>query len=170
MRRELTAAVLAVAAGLAHADDPCMLAFVQARDTAPAVAGGPDWAALNQRFNAAVVATLQADGRLVNPASVATPPLDAQGQAQALLAEADKLGCRTLTETAVYVQNDMLVLRLRLYPLLAELGNGTTIVGLRVGTPLFVTQRDLPAHAVTRIKPDVLGEMMAAEYLRHDRR
>jgi hypothetical protein len=64
----------------------------------------------------------------------------------------------------------MLVLRLRVYPLLPELGNGGAIVGLRIGASLFVTQRDLPATAVTRIRPELLGSQMAAEYLQHDRR
>jgi len=62
------------------------------------------------------------------------------------------------------------VLRLRVYPLLPTLGDGGTINGLRIGTQLFVTQRDLDIKALPRLKPDVIGQQMAAEYLQHDRR
>jgi|GEM_PF-4365128 len=49
-------------------------------------------------------------------------------------------------------------------------GDGGAIVGLRIGTPLFVTQRDLGLAALQRLKPELLAQQMAAEYLQHDRR
>jgi hypothetical protein len=169
MRRELIAAALALTAGFAQAAAaPCMLVFGQGRN--PTVAGGPDWDALNQRFNATVTAALQADGRQAHATTASSQQIDPQAQGLALLAQADKLGCRTLTETTVFAQDGQLVLRLRVYPLLPELGENATIVGLRIGAALFVTQRDLPASAVTRINPELLASQMAAEYLQHDRR
>jgi hypothetical protein len=168
MRHELIGAALALLAGLAQAATPCMLVFGQGRN-APQP-GGPDWDELNERFNAAVVARLQAEGRDVHAKTLSSRQVDPQANGVALLAQADKLGCATLVETTVFASDEALVLRLRVYPLLAQLGEGAAIVGLRIGASLFVTQRDLSATAVLRIKPELLAAQMAAEYLQHDRR
>lgn len=169
MRRELIAAALLVllCAGAARAEG-CTLVFGQGRNlTQP---GGPDWDELNQRFNAAVAAALQADGRQAHALDASTRQIDPQAAGRALLAQADRLGCRTLVETTVFDAADTLVLRLRVYPLLPQLGDGAAIVGLRIGAPLFVTQRDLAPAAVQRFKPELLAAQMAADYLQHDRR
>jgi len=169
MRRELIAATLALlCAGAAQAADNCTLVFGQARN--PALLGGPNWDELNTRFNTAVTGALVADGRQAHPSTASGQQIDPQATGRTLLAQADKLGCRTLIETAVFADNAMLVLRLRVYPLLPELGDGGAIVGLRIGASLFVTQRDLPSTAVARIQPELLASQMAGEYLQHDRR
>jgi len=168
MRRKAIGLALALLAGLAQADPPCMLVFGQGRN--PPQPGGPDWDDLNQRFNAAVVSTLQAEGRQVHAKTISSREVDPQATGVALLAQADQLGCSTLTETTLFLDAQTLVLRLRVYPLLPELGDGSTIVGLRIGTPVFVTQRELSATAVNRIKPEQLAAQMATEYLQHDRR
>ena len=167
--RELIAAVaLGLAAAAAQAE-PCTLVFGQGRN--PPLKGGPDWDDLNQRFNAAVTNTLDAEGRHVIPITAAAVQADPEAAGVALLEQADNLRCNTLIETALFVdQNDTLVLRLRVYPLLPTLGDGGVINGLRIGAPLFVTQRDLALAALARLKPDLIGQQMAAEYLQHDRK
>ena len=172
MRRKAIGIALALLAGLAQAqaqaEAPCMLVFGQGRNLPQA--GEPDWDDLNQRFNAAVVTALQANGRQVHATTLSIRQVDPQASGLALLAQADKLGCSTLTETTIFLDGQTLVLRLRVYPLLPELGDGSAIVGLRIGTPVFVTQRDLSTTAMNRIKPELLAAQMAAEYLQHDRR
>ncbi|MDR7335173.1 hypothetical protein [Roseateles asaccharophilus] len=170
MRRELMAAALALLlCGAAQAQSSCTLVFGQGRN-APEP-GGPDWDALNERFNTAMADTLQAQGRRVVPMTAPAVQVDPQAAGIALLREADRLGCATLAETAVFAdEQEQLVLRLRVYPLLPQLGDGGAIVGLRIGTPLFVTQREAARAALTRLKPELIAAQMAAEYLRHDQR
>lgn len=161
MRRELIGVALALVAGLAQAD--CTLVFGQGRNAT--LLGGPNWDELNGRFNSAVAGALEADGRHVHPTTASSQQIDPQAAGRALLAQADKLGCRTLVETAVFAEADTLVLRLRVYPLLPQLGDAGSVVGLRIGAPQFVTQRDVPSAALLRLKPELLAAQMAAEYL-----
>ena len=103
------------------------------------------------------------------PMTASSVQIDPEAAGVALLRQADQLRCATLVETAVFAdEQDTLVLRLRVYPLLPTLGDGGSIVGLRIGAPLFVTQRDLDLKALLRLKPDMVGQQMAAEYLQHD--
>lgn len=167
-RELITAAALALTAVATQAE-PCTLVFGQGRN--PPLRGGPDWDDLNQRFNAAVAKALDADGRRVIPMTASSVQIDPEAAGIALLRQADTLRCATLAETAIFAdEQDTLVLRLRVYPLLPTLGEGGSIVGLRIGTPLFVTQRDLALAALLRLRPELLGEQMAAEYVQHDRR
>lgn len=169
LRELIAAAVLALAATAAHAAEPCTLVFGQGRN--PPTPGLPDWDALNQRFNVAVASALDVQGRRVIPLTMPAVQADPEAAGLALLERADKLGCGTLIETALFQDEaGTLVLRLRVYPLLPTLGESGGIVGLRIGAPLFVTQRDLDIKAITRLKPDLIGQQMAAEYLQHDRR
>jgi hypothetical protein len=176
LRELIATALLALAAAAAPAAAaqvaqvaPCTLVFGQGRNL-PA-RDGPDWDALNARFNAGVTGTLEAAGRRVYPMTASGEQVDPEAAGLALLQQADRLGCGTLVETAVFDDGqDTLVLRLRVYPLLPQIGDGGTIVGLRIGTPLFVTQRDLKLGALQRLKPELLAQQMAAEYLQHDRR
>lgn len=168
-REGLVAALLALAATLAQAASPCVLVFGQGRN--PPQEGAPDWDDLNRRFNTAVADTLEAAGRHVYPMTVSSVHIDPQGAGQALLREAERLRCLTLAETAVFVdEQDTLVLRLRIYPLLPTVGDSGGIAGLRIGAPLFVTQRDLDLRALARMKLPLIGQQMAAEYLQRDRR
>lgn len=167
--RELIAAAALALAAVASQAEPCTLVFGQGRN--PPLKGGPDWDDLNQRFNAAVANTLDADGRRVIPMTASSVQIDPESAGVALLREADRLGCATLVETAIFADDqDALVLRLRVYPLLPALGDGGSIVGLRIGAPLFVTQRDQDPKTLLRLKPELVGQQMAAEYLQHDRR
>lgn len=168
--RELAlAALLALGATQAVAASPCMLVFGQGRN--PPQPGGPDWDELNIRFNTAVTATLEAQGRRAFAMTASAVQIDPEAAGIALLREADRLRCATLAETALFAdEQGTLVLRLRVYPLLPTLGDGGAIVGLRIGTALFVTQRDLDMKALARLKPDLAGQQMAGEYLQHDRR
>lgn len=169
LRELVTAAVLALAAAAAAAAEPCTLVFGQGRN--PPLRGGPDWDGLNQRFNAAVANALDAEGRRVIPMTASSVQVDPESAGIALLREADRLRCATLVETAVFAdEQDTLIVRLRVYPLLPTLGDGGAIVGLRIGAPLFVTQRDLDLKGLARLKPGLVGQQMAAEYLQHDRR
>ena len=165
MRRELIAAALALSAGAAQADG-CTLVFGQGRNAT--LLGGPNWDELNSRFNGAVAGALEADGRHALPTTASSQQIDPQATGRKLLEQADRAGCRTLVETTVFTEAEMLVLRLRVYPLLPQLGDGGAVAGLRIGAPLFVTQRDLPPAALLRLKPDELAAQMAAEYLQHD--
>ncbi|MDR7272896.1 hypothetical protein J2X20_005581 [Pelomonas saccharophila] len=167
--RELIAVVaLGLAAAAAQAE-PCTLVFGQGRN--PPTQGGPNWDDLNQRFNAAVTHVLDAEGRRVIPMTAPAVQVDPEAAGVALLEQADNLGCSTLIETALFQdEGGTLVLRLRVYPLLPTLGDGGVINGLRIGTPLFVTQRDLDMKSLPRLRPDLVGRQMAAEYLQHDRR
>jgi hypothetical protein len=166
MRRELIAGVLALAFGAAQAD--CTLVFGQGRNAA--LLGGPNWDELNTRFNTAVAGALEAQGQRVHATTASSQQIDPQAAGRALLEQADKLGCRTLVETAVFAEPDTLVLRLRAYPLLPQIGDGGAVIGLRIGAPLFVTQRDVPPAALLRLKPELLAAQMAAEYLQRDSR
>ena len=169
MRRELAAAALALLCGTAQAQSSCTLVFGQGRN-APQP-GGPDWDDLNARFNTAMADTLEAKGRRVVPMTASAVQIDPQAAGISLLREADRLGCATLAETAVFAdEQDQLVLRLRVYPLLPQIGDGGAIVGLRIGTPLFITQREAARAALQRLKPELIAAQMAAEYLQHDRR
>ena len=170
MRRELIAGVLALSLGLSTgaAQADCTLVFGQGRNATRL--GGPNWDELNTRFNTAVATTLEADDRRVHPTTSSSQQIDPQAAGRALLAQADKLGCRTLVETAVFTEADTLVLRLRVYPLLPQLGDGGAVAGLRIGAPLFVTQRDLAPAALLRLRPEQLAAQMAAEYLQRDSR
>lgn len=171
MRRELIAAALALSGalhpGMAQASG-CTLVFGQGRN--PPLRGGPNWDDLNTRFNSAIATALQAEGRQVELLNLSSQQIDPQAAGRTLLARADKLGCRTLVETTVFAGDETLVLRLRVYPLLPQLGDGGAVAGLRIGETLFVTQRDLATAAVLRIKPELLGAQMAAEYLQRGRR
>ena len=95
MRRKAIGIALALLAGLAQAqaEAPCMLVFGQGRNLPQA--GEPDWDDLNQRFNAAVVTALQANGRQVHATTLSSRQVDPQASGLALLAQADKLGCST---------------------------------------------------------------------------
>lgn len=168
LRQLMAAAALTLAAVAAQAE-PCTLVFGQGRN--PPLRGGPDWDGLNARFNAAVANTLDAQGRRVIPLTASSVQQDPEAAGIALLREADRLRCATLAETTVFMdEQETLVLRLRVYPLLPALGDGGAIVGLRIGTALFVTQRELDPKALLRLKPELVGEQMAAEYVQHDRR
>jgi hypothetical protein len=168
LRELMAAAVLGLSFASAQAQS-CTLVFGQGRN--PPLKGGPDWDGLNERFNAAVASALDAQGRRVVPMTASAVQIDPEAAGVALLRQADQLRCATLVETAVFAdESDTLVLRLRVYPLLPTLGDGGAIVGLRIGAPLFVTQRDLDMKALLRLKPDLAGQQMADEYLQHDRR
>lgn len=167
MRRELIALALAIAASAAQASG-CTLVFGQGRN--PTLRGGPDWDALNTRFNAAVASALDADGRRVLPLTASSQQIDPQAAGRELLEQADRLGCRTLVETTVFADGETLVLRLRAYPLLPQLGDNGAVAGLRIGAPAFVTQRDLAMATLLRARPEALAAQMAAEYLQHERR
>ncbi|RTL41101.1 MAG: hypothetical protein EKK53_14200 [Burkholderiales bacterium] len=165
----LAAAALALSAGTAAAASPCTLVFGQGRN--PPAPGGPDWDALNERFNAAVATALDDGSRRIVPMTASAVQIDPEAAALSLLREADRRGCATLAETAVFADDQgVLVLRLRVYPLLPALGDSGAIVGLRIGTPLFVTQRDLDMKALPRLRPEAVGQQMAGEYLQRDRR
>lgn len=168
LREAVTAAALALLAAGAQAE-PCTLVFGQGRNASQP--GGPDWDDLNQRFNAGVARTLDADGRRVHASTASSVQIDPEAAGIALLQQADRLGCGTLVETAAFTDGqDTLVLRLRVYPLLPQIGDGGAIAGIRIGTPLFVTQRDLGLKSLPRLNPELLAQQMAAEYLQHDRR
>lgn len=167
--RELIAAALLALSAVAAQAQSCTLVFGQGRN--PPLKGGPDWDGLNQRFHAAVANALDAEGRRVIPMTASAVQVDPEAAGLALLQEAERLRCATLAETALFAdENDTLVLRLRVYPLLPTLGETGGINGLRIGAPLFVTQRDLALTALARLRPDLVGRQMAAEYLQHDRR
>ena len=167
--RDLIAAAALALTAVASQAEPCTLVFGQGRN--PPLRGGPDWDELNERFNAAVTNALDADGRRVIPMTASSVQVDPEAAGVELLRQADQLRCATLVETALFAdEQDTLVVRLRVYPLLPVLGDGGAIVGLRFGTPLFVTQRDLDLKALLRVKLDALGQQMAAEYVQHDRR
>lgn len=169
LRELIAAALLALAATAAPAAEPCTLVFGQGRN--PPTPGLPDWDDLNQRFNAAVANALDAQGRRIISMTLPAVQADPEAAGIALLERADKLGCNTLIETALFQdEGGTLVLRLRVYPLLPTLGAGGVIDGLRIGAPLFVTQRDLDIKSLARLKPDLVGQQMANEYLQHDRR
>lgn len=164
----LVSVLLGVAAAPAAAQGlPCHLVFGQARnESAP---GTPDWEALNQDFNTQVAHALEAAGRRAESMTVPALVIDPQTAGLALLQRADELGCRTLVETTVFADDQQtLVLRLRVYPLLPQLGEDASIVGLRIGSPLFVTQREFALDALARIRPGLIGEQMAGEYLQRD--
>lgn len=169
MRRELAAGLLALAAAAgAVAAPPCILVFGQGRNS-PA-AGAPDWDELNARFNAAVAEALEAPGRRTVALTASAAQIDPASAGLALLQQADAAGCITLAETTVFTDGqDTLVLRLRVYPLLPQFDGGR-IAGLRIGAPLFVTQRELAMATLARLQPERLAAQMAAEYLQHDRR
>ncbi len=167
--RELIAATLLALAAAAAPAAPCTLVFGQGRN--PPSESGPDWDALNQNFNTAVANALDVDDRRIVSMAMPAVQADPAAAGAALLEQADNLGCNTLIETALFQDEaGTLVLRLRVYPLLPTLGDGGVINGLRIGTPLFVTQRDLDIKSLPRLKPDLVGQQMAAEYLQHDRR
>jgi len=170
-RAALALAVFATQA--AQALPPCALVFGQGRN--PPAAGAPDWDGLNTQFNAAVASALDGDGRHVVTMTAPVAEIDPQTAGLAVLQRADESGCATLVETTVFAdEQQALVLRLRVYPLLPQLGEDGAIVGLRIGAPLFVTQRELALATLTRLKPEQLtsqqAAQMAAEYLQHDRR
>jgi hypothetical protein len=168
-REWIAAGLLALAAAQAQAQSPCTLVFGQGRN--PPLLGGPNWDELNERFNGAVASALDAGGRRVMPMTASAVQIDPEAAGIALLREADRLRCATLAETAVFAdEQGTLVVRLRIYPLLPTVGEGGAIVGLRIGSPLFVTQRDLDLKALSRFKPELIGQQMAGEYLQHDRR
>ncbi|TXH63762.1 MAG: hypothetical protein E6Q93_01220 [Burkholderiaceae bacterium] len=166
----LVAALLGALAAPAQAQgQSCHLVFGQARN-GPA-AGAPDWEALNQDFNTEVAHTLEAAGRHAESMTVPALTVDPQTAGLALLQRADELGCRTLVETTVFAdEQQTLVLRLRVYPLLLQLDERASIVGLRIGSPLFVTQRELTLAALPRLQPEQIARQMTDEYLQHDRR
>jgi hypothetical protein len=169
MRRELTTAAVLLALAASAASAPaCTVVFGQGRN--PPTAGAPDWDGLNGRFNAAVARALDADGRRVISVTASSAQIDPQAAGLALLQRADDAGCATLVETTVFADGpEALVLRLRVYPLLPQLDGGR-IAGLRIGAPLFVTQRELALSALGRLRPEQLAAQMADEYLQHDRR
>ncbi|NCT83220.1 MAG: hypothetical protein GXC94_08765 [Comamonadaceae bacterium] len=168
LREGLAAALLVLGAAAAQAQS-CTLVFGQGRN--PPQQGGPDWDGLNQRFNAAVAEALEGEGRRIVPMTASSVQIDPEAAGLALLQQADRLSCATLVETTVFAdEQDLLVLRLRVYPLLPALGEGGAIVGLRIGAPLFVTQRELGQRALPRLQPELVGRQMASEYLQHDRR
>ncbi|CAM3744355.1 hypothetical protein [Roseateles saccharophilus] len=162
------AALLALAATAAQALTPCTLVFGQGRN--PPAAGTPDWDGLNAQFSAAVASALDEAGRRVVAMTASSAQIDPQATGLALLQRADESGCGTLVETTVFAdEQDALVLRLRVYPLLPQLDGGG-IVGLHIGAPLFVTQRELALSTLPRLRPGLLAAQMAAEYLQNDRR
>ena len=54
--------------------------------------------------------------------------------------------------------------------LIRHLSGDGGIVGLRIGAPLFVSQRELALATLPRLRPELLAAQMAGEYLQHDRR
>lgn len=148
---------------------PCTLVFGQARNLPEP--GAPDWQALNEGFNAAVAGALESGGRRIVTMTLPNDRIDARSTGLALLQRADESGCGTLIETTVFADvEQVLVLRLRVYPLLPQLGGDGGIVGLRIGAPLFVTQRELALNTLPRLRLELLAAQMAAEHLQHDRR
>jgi hypothetical protein len=168
-RTLIVSTALALAATAAQARPSCALVFGQGRN--PPAAGAPDWDGLNTQFNAAVASALDADGRRVVTMTAPVAEIDRQTAGLAVLERADESGCATLVETTVFADDaQALVLRLRVYPLLPQLGEGGAIVGLRIGAPLFVTQRELALGALARFKPEAMAAQMTGEYLQYDRR
>ncbi|MBA4218249.1 MAG: hypothetical protein IIA03_01070 [Proteobacteria bacterium] len=174
MRRPERLAALALLLAALHGPAaarpmPCTLVFGQARNLPEA--GGPDWQALNEDFAAAVAAALDGSGRRIVTMSLPNDRIDARATGLALLQRADESGCNTLIEATVFADvEQILVLRLRVYPLLPQLGGDGGIVGLRIGAPLFVSQRELALATLPRLRPELLAAQMAGEYLQHDRR
>ncbi len=167
-RTLIVSAALALAATAAQAQVPCTLVFGQGRN--PPAADAPDWDGLNTQFSTAVANALETDGRRVVVMTASSAQIDPQATGLALLQRADASGCGTLVETTVFAdEQDVLVLRLRAYPLLPQFGGGG-IAGLRIGAPLFVTQRELALSTLPRLRPGQLAALMAAEYLQHDGR
>jgi hypothetical protein len=168
-RNLIIGAALALAAAAAQAQPPCALVFGQGRNR-PA-AGAPDWDGLNTQFNAAVASALDAGGRRVVTMTAPVAEIDPQTAGLAVLQRADESGCATLVETTVFAdEQQALVLRLRVYPLLPQLGEDGAIVGLHIGAPLFVTQRELALATLARLKPEAVAAQMTGEYLQYDRR
>jgi hypothetical protein len=170
MRRpeRVAAALLALAATAAPALTPCTLVFGQGRN--PPAADAPDWDGLNTQFSNAVADALDAGGRRVVAMTASSARIDPQATGLALLQRAAASGCGTLVEPSVCAaEQDVLVLRLRAYPLLPQLDGGG-IAGLRIGAPRFVTQRELGRATRPRLGPGQLAAQMAAEYLQHDGR
>ncbi|WP_204307403.1 hypothetical protein, partial [Enterobacter hormaechei] len=74
-------------------------------------------------FAAAVAAALDGSGRRIVTMSLPNDRIDARATGLALLQRADESGCNTLIEATVFADvEQILVLRLRVYPLLPQLG------------------------------------------------
>jgi hypothetical protein len=144
---------------------PCALVFGHGRNASAGDAAANElWNGVNLRFNAQVAASLQAAGQAVQPLVLSVTATDLGANARALLFEASRQGCNRVVETTVFADAaaQTLVARLRVYPLLAQ-GAAT----LRIGEPVYTNQRDFEFTETTleRIRPAVLGDEMAREYL-----
>lgn len=139
MRRPERLATLALLLAALHGPAParpmpCTLVFGQARNLPEA--GGPDWQALNEDFSAAVAAALDGSGRRIVTMSLPNDRIDARATGLALLQRADESGCNTLIEATVFADvEQILVLRLRVYPLLPRSGATAASSGCASGRP-----------------------------------
>ncbi|MBZ8139242.1 hypothetical protein CLD22_04915 [Rubrivivax gelatinosus] len=166
-RPALPAFTLACLAALlpAGAAADCTVVFGQGRQVAADdSAGARQWDGVNLSFNSRVAQALGERGEAVVPLVAPVAATDVGATVRAMLARARAEGCSRVVETTLFadVEADMLVARLREYPLEDD-GSGA----LRIGAPRLTVERqfDLSPATLKRVRPAQLGARMAAELL-----
>lgn len=149
---------------------PCVMVFGQGRNFDPSSPSrNRHWDEVNGAYNLATREVLVAGGVPVVTMVLPVAATDVPANVQQLLSEVKRQGCTRVLETAFFADPaaNLLIVRVRIYPVLGMVGPQAAETQPRIGPVSFTQQREfgLDARTVARVDPARLGRMMGAEAL-----
>lgn len=163
VRRLAPVLLMAGAAALAQTTPPCTLVIGQGRfPAADDPSHNHNWDDINRTLATQVAAELAGAGLRTYRMLVPVNFEDVQAIVASVLENARREGCDRVVETSMFVAvaDDVIVARLRAYPVLGG--------PPRVGDPLHTAQQEYPntQRNRDRLQPATLGSELAQDYLK----
>lgn len=171
----VAAAVLPAGALAADAEPPCTLVVGQGRNfDAHDHEANTAWNQLNNGFNAQVAGRLQGSGERVLRLPLPVEARDLPSNVRSMLERAQDAGCDRILETTIFADDaaQLLVVRLRAYPLLTVRNMGGEGALLTIGEPSYTSQHEmrLALRSLDQLSPPELAREMVADFVRQKRR
>ncbi len=168
-------AVLPAGALAADAEPPCTLVVGQGRNfDAHDHEANTAWNQVNNGFNAQVAGRLQGSGERVLRLPLPVEARDLPSNVRSMLERAQDAGCDRILETTIFADDaaQLLVVRLRAYPLLTVRNMGGEGALLTIGEPSYTSQHEmrLALRSLDQLSPPELAREMVADFVRQKRR